>query len=255
MSCCADSCFDARGPSGLPSPAIWRWNPRRKQVAQHAANLQDDLDLVDVMTLYSRASGPAEKTNKIRTGDLLNRVNGRFVRGVPASKVAPLVLGPSGTIVELSFKRVQGPAVMTINVACVREPQSDPPGSCHSGKETAAAEENRGHCSGGASCRANEGGGSDECADSAATRTVNESPFTSPSHTDGEEEDGEHHGASREAFLTSDEVHRTLQELAAVRKEENKEDKSCVCASERKGVGGQGWREVENEEGIEDPVE
>ena len=207
-----------------------------------------------MMTLYSRA-GPAEKTNKIRTGDLLNRVNGRFVRGMPASKVAPLVLGPSGTIVELSFKRVQGPAVMTINVACVREPQSDPPGSCHSGKETAAAEENRGHCSGGASCPANEGGGSDECADSAATTTDKESRFTSPSHTDGGEEDGEHHGASREASLTSDEVHRTLQELAAVRKEENEEDKKLHVRTRERGCGGECWREVENEEGRERKIQ
>jgi hypothetical protein len=44
---------------------------------------------------------------------------------MPASQIAPRVLGPAGSIVELSFKRVQGPAVLTINVTCVREPPRD----------------------------------------------------------------------------------------------------------------------------------
>lgn len=40
--------------------------------------------------------------------------------------MAPKVLGPAGTIVELAFKREQGPAVVTVNVALVREtPRSD----------------------------------------------------------------------------------------------------------------------------------
>ena len=73
------------------------------------------------LTLLS-AGGPAERSGKLKVGDQLNRVDGKFVRGQAASKIAPKILGPAGTIVELAFKRVQGPAVMTVNVAVVREP-------------------------------------------------------------------------------------------------------------------------------------
>jgi hypothetical protein len=68
---------------------------------------------------------PAERCSKLRAGDQLMRVDGRFVRGHTASHIATRVLGPAGTIVELSFKRVQGPAVMTVNVALVRETPRD----------------------------------------------------------------------------------------------------------------------------------
>ncbi|EKX54048.1 hypothetical protein GUITHDRAFT_100298 [Guillardia theta CCMP2712] len=68
------------------------------------------------------SGGPAERSGKLKVGDQLNRVDGKFVRGQAASKIAPKILGPAGTIVELAFKRVQGPAVMTVNVAVVREP-------------------------------------------------------------------------------------------------------------------------------------
>jgi hypothetical protein len=68
---------------------------------------------------------PAERCSKLRAGDQLMRVDGRFVRGHTASHIATRVLGPAGTIVELSFKRVQGPAVLTVNVALVRETPRD----------------------------------------------------------------------------------------------------------------------------------
>jgi len=45
----------------------------------------------------------------------------RYIKGKPASQVAPKVLGTAGTIVELAFKREQGPAFLTVNVALVRE--------------------------------------------------------------------------------------------------------------------------------------
>lgn len=68
---------------------------------------------------------PAERCSKLRAGDQLMRVDGSFVRGHTAMQIATRVLGPAGTIVELSFKRVQGPAVLTVNVALVRQTPRD----------------------------------------------------------------------------------------------------------------------------------
>lgn len=80
--------------------------------------------------------GPADRTGKLRIGDELIRVDGRFVRGRPASQIAPKVLGPAGTIVELAFKRSQGPAVVTINVAVIREtPRDAMANAVHAGSE------------------------------------------------------------------------------------------------------------------------
>ena len=44
---------------------------------------------------------------------------------MPASHIASKILGPAGTLVELSFKRQQGPAVLTVHVACIRAPPQD----------------------------------------------------------------------------------------------------------------------------------
>ena len=68
------------------------------------------------------------------------RVDGRFVRGQAASQIAPRVLGPAGTIVELSFKRVHGPAVCTVNVALLREPPRDQTSQHHASQAHGASD-------------------------------------------------------------------------------------------------------------------
>lgn len=104
--------------------------------------------------------------------------------------MAPLVLGPSGTLVELSFKRVQGPALITINLACVREPQSEATNSTP-------------YNNGASICR-------EQVKDSSADSTVTTVDEVLAHAHDGARD------MSTEASFTSDEVHRTLQELAAV---------------------------------------
>lgn len=64
--------------------------------------------------------GPADKTGKLRLGDTLVRVDRQYVHGLQPSQIAPKILGPAGSIVELGFKRAQGPVVLTVNVAIVR---------------------------------------------------------------------------------------------------------------------------------------
>lgn len=66
------------------------------------------------------AGGPADKTGKLRLGDTLVRVDRQYVHGLQPSQIAPKILGPAGSIVELGFKRSQGPVVLTVNVAIVR---------------------------------------------------------------------------------------------------------------------------------------
>ena len=66
------------------------------------------------------AGGPADKTGKLRLGDTLVRVDRQYVHGLQPAQIAPKILGPAGSIVELGFKRSQGPVVLTVNVAIVR---------------------------------------------------------------------------------------------------------------------------------------
>jgi hypothetical protein len=167
--------------------------------------------------------GPAERTGKIKIGDQLTRVDGRFIRGLPVSRVAPMVLGPAGTLVELSFKRVQGPAVMTINVALVREPPTELPADCAGVPAQITGQQitsdvlcgphnttcREGGPPGAAVQGVRGGARSDrERADDASAASTIAAEFQGSSRAVTSE--------SCYASCTSEEVHRTLLELAAV---------------------------------------
>ena len=68
------------------------------------------------------SGGTAQKCGKLRIGDELVRVDGRYVKRKPASQVAQLILGPAGSIVQLTVHRNNGTSMQTVHAAVVREP-------------------------------------------------------------------------------------------------------------------------------------
>ena len=192
----------AAGGEGLP-------NPLRSLAACGVGINFKVADTGDLEVESTAKLGPAERTGKIKIGDQLTRVDGKFVRGMPVSRVAPMVLGPAGTLVELSFKRVQGPAVMAINVALVREPPSEQPADC-AGAAGGPRADSTVQAGGGRSDRERPGGGryDRERADDESAASTIAADFQGSSRAVTSE--------ASSASLTSEEVHRTLLELAAV---------------------------------------
>mmetsp|Transcript_72718 Transcript_72718/g.151920 ORF Transcript_72718/g.151920 Transcript_72718/m.151920 type:complete len:144 (-) Transcript_72718:11-442(-) len=60
--------------------------------------------------------GPAENSRRVHHGMLLTHINDVDIRGMPANKIAPLIIGPLGSEVSLCFQDGDAYEVKRVNL-------------------------------------------------------------------------------------------------------------------------------------------
>mmetsp|Transcript_96874 Transcript_96874/g.141710 ORF Transcript_96874/g.141710 Transcript_96874/m.141710 type:complete len:96 (+) Transcript_96874:174-461(+) len=74
-------------------------------------------------------NSPAELTKEICVGDIIVEVDREQVEGWSLSELAERILGPTGSVVECSFRRKADGELYTVKVARGRNALSSGPGS------------------------------------------------------------------------------------------------------------------------------
>ena len=103
--------------AGDPLAETWRYNNPQEDkavgVGAYFGRIEGQTDNVArVKTIV--AGGAAEQCGLIRIGDALLAVDGVDVYGAPLSELGKRVLGPSGSVVKLTFARYVEPSTLNL---------------------------------------------------------------------------------------------------------------------------------------------